>query len=605
MKLIISKLVIFGIILILSECTQARLESGYSLLDKLQEEDNEAVNLGKMHMKSQNRRAKKFQGYRFKSLQSKKYITDLSDATKMLEGWLTISSPAFRNRNFYPSIDHQEIPQTDYQRDNPNFASARNQGAWADNAFYFKARGHYIYYSSTKDDTNVLDSIVPKHVTTIVDYSAPVNKTDVCFNVQDIDNNNFKICAENNTTKLEWMCSLQNELKEQLDYYCTPPEERTIKNQQDIAKGQPPIEIKKLVQNVIIIPTAAKQCNENWNYINKGQEWECTCKEGRQQSPIDLPMKENAELSSLTPMFSYDIVSSNSQVTTVDGMVESGKPVRIRYDKGALRIYHPNLGKIVALDGAVFVAEEISFHTPSEHKLNGVQYDMEMQIVHYGRSKGDISKQYILSFMFKQKPGVYNKFLDKLDFFNLPNPLEPFMDLQNDIYIPNIFYNTEDLDIPVMKSFSFFTYDGSLTIPPCTERTTHIVAADPIPLSNTVLTMFKEALKTPDVTQTVFKENSNNTGKASTTTFTWSDPTNPENNRDVQPLNGRVVYVFDHRRFGCEEFKPKPKNVTPSGHYEKHLAESTDYVFVPGEKPSGLPGALLVSEAEALGQNIA
>jgi carbonic anhydrase len=511
-------------------------------------------------------------------------ITDLNDPNKYLEDWLTISSLSFKNPNKYPPLQNKPIPLFNYTRKNNNYAAARSQGAWSMYAFYFKARGSYVYYTSTKFEFDIIDSIYVSKVESIIDMTAQTNKTDVCFNIYDYTNSIYKLCAKDRLTKLKWMCSIQQFLNQNLDYSCIPEDEKAKKIIENIiTNSEPPLEIKKLIQNVIVIPTRSKTCNENWNYINKGSDWECKCMEGMQQSPIDLPNIDRAIPSPLSPMFSYDIVSSTSEVTTIDGMLQAGEQIKIRYDKGAIRIYHPQFGKIVAMDGAVYVAEEISFHTPSEHKINGVSYDMEMQIIHYGRSKGDINKQYILSFLFKKKPGVYNKFIDKLDFFNLPSIQEPELLLNNDIYIPNIFYTTEDLDIPIMQSFSFFTYEGSLTMPPCSERTTHLVASDPIPVSNTIITMFKEALK-------VRRRNSVENNAL-------------ENNRDTQPLNGRTVYAFDHRKYGCVEYKQKPKMARPTMHYEKQLKESTDYFYVGGEKPSNIPGALVVPQWEALGQN--
>jgi hypothetical protein len=83
--------------------------------------------------------------------------------------------------------------------------------------------------------------------------------------------------------------------------------------------------------------------------------------------------------------------------------------------------------------------------------------------------------------------------------------------------------------------------------------------------------------------------------------MTVKDETIRDNNRETQLRNGRTVYIYDHVRFGCAEFKSRPKKVTPAGHYEKRLAPTTKYIFVGGEKPSGIPGAFVVSEEEAKG----
>ena len=54
----------------------------------------------------------------------------------------------------------------------------------------------------------------------------------------------------------------------------------------------------------------------------------------------------------------------------------------------------------------------------------------------------------------------------------------------NDLFIPKLFYSVNGKDpddILVMKSFSFYTYDGSLAMPPCSEDTIHYIVVDPIP----------------------------------------------------------------------------------------------------------------------------
>ena len=136
-----------------------------------------------------------------------------------------------------------------------------------------------------------------------------------------------------------------------------------------------------------------------------------------------------------------------------------------------------------------------------------------------------------------------------------------------------------------MRPFDFYTYQGSITFPPCTERTIVYVAAKPIQIGSTALQLFQEALRIPDIiTQTGDVIVSNHV---------------PENNRSIQPVNGRPIFYYK----SCEIIKKKV--VVPSGHYEKIIKEATKYFYVNGEDPSGLPGAFVVSKKEALGQNLA
>jgi carbonic anhydrase len=356
----------------------------------------------------------------------------------------------------------------------------------------------------------------------------------------------------------------------------------------------PNITVVNVTQPLIILPTATPTCNENWTYEGRGSNWECICSEGQQQSPIDLPKKDDATLSPIRPVLNYEVIKAGEPAESIDMMnrVQDGlgidDSVKIRYHNGAIKILHPNLGKLVKIDGSVFMGEEIQFHTPSEHTIAGQRFDMEMHVIHYGYSQGDIAKQAVLSFLFKKSPGKYNKFIDSLDFYSLPNPINNYRELYNDIYIPNVLFSSDDDRIPVMTPFSFYTYEGSLTFPPCTERTTYYVHADPLELSSTAISLFKEALRKPDR----IDEHGN--------LVVDSGPT-PENYRATQPSRDREVFIYDHNKYDCPVYARKPKKVQPAGHYEKRLKDATNYIYVNSAEPSGIPGAFVVTEAEAKG----
>jgi len=290
-------------------------------------------------------------------------------------------------------------------------------------------------------------------------------------------------------------------------------------------------------------------------------------------------------LSAIKPLFEYERVSNIAGFDTVDGIMEKGKKIDFIYESNALRIIHANLGKVITLDRNVYFAEEIIFHTPSDHTIDGVRFDMEMQVIHYGRSKKAINKQVVLSFLFIKRPGSSNKFIEKLDFFNLPTKAEPDRDLKESINIAEVFYDSFSEDIPNVMPFSFYTYSGSLTFPPCTERTINYVLSDPIPLSTTAIEMFKEALRMPDL----IDQASNNI---------FVENTKTENNRNTQKQNGRPIFYYDHIKYCGPNFVQKKKLKT-KGHYEKYEKSVIEYFYVPQKAPAGLPGAFLVSENEA------
>jgi carbonic anhydrase len=513
------------------------------------------------------------------------HVVEITDTT-VLEDWFTVQSEFFKLNNKFPSVKTNPgtagVELKDASRVNQRFKLSRTQGGKTNLFFWFKFKKGYFYYFAVKGDLNILDAILIKSIEDNYVPGDGHNKLPTCFDIFDFQSNKFTICADNMDAKLKFLCSIQNYLKTFLDDRCKPD------------SGAAKIVVKKEYKSLIIIPVASKNCNEKWDYSNKGSDWECTCKEGISQSPIDLPVKSASNPNTLAPMFNYERVDIKPDAGTIDGFVEGAKNINIRYEKNAIRIFHPNMGKTVTVDGAVYVAEEIVFHSPSEHTIDGKQFDLEMQVIHYGRSKGDIANQVVLSILFKNSPGRYNKFLDKIDFFNLPSPKDPAVELQHDFFIPSVFIDSDEDDVIAMEPFSFFTYEGSLSFPPCTERTTYFVTADPVPLSNTVIELFKEALIVPMEAAT------NEKGEL---TSIQIDSVN-ENNRETQPINGRNVYLFDHILNGCINYRPPKRNIKKAGHYEKVLRTADEFIQVSGKAPSGIPGSFVVSENEAFGKKI-
>ncbi len=510
-----------------------------------------------------------------------------------IQEWLRISTPDFARNSKYPPVvlpngDQVKI-QTDanYFRINIAFDESNKSGPQNPLDFWFRVTPSQVYYSKDKSDYNVLGSITYTSVT------KDNNPSRFCFNLFENNESSFLICASTDEIRKKIFCQIKKYLNDETPYECSTAEKSA---NVDLSKLPQPMVIEdKVIQPIILIPLPGQQCNENWTYMNNGKDWVCSCKEGLEQSPIDLPEMKSAISSPVTPLFHYEEVAAMSKITTLDGELKAEEYLKIKYYKNALRIFHSNLGKVVTLDGAVYIAEEIVFHTPSEHTIDGKRFDMEMQIIHYGQTKGDISKQVVLSFLFQKKPGVYNKFIDDVDFFSLPNPTNKERDITNNLFIPKVFYSSTDEDIPAMKPFSFYTYQGSITFPPCTERTIHYVASEPIPIGSAPLQLIKEALALPDMKDEV----------SGNIVINDSEPAT--NYRDTQPLNDRSVFHFDHKKF-CgssidEAVNQGKRIIRPNGHYEKLKKKATEYFYVTGTDPSGIPNSFVVDEKEAKGQN--
>jgi carbonic anhydrase len=495
----------------------------------------------------------------------------------LLQNWFVIRSPTFGNNKKFPEIELPDGQQKveylkDFSRINPQYIKGGKIPSQLH--FWFRLTPFFMYYTYNKQDLTLAGSFnVRKNIADL--RWLPGSPT--CMQIFDKNENVWNICEDSVKTLTLWFCKLLKMSGLQKEEVCDP------KNYLGMSPGK--ILIKTVTQPLIIIPMPSKYCNSNWSYAKHGADWECTCKEGKEQSPIDLPPPKKAVENEIKPLFEYEFIDSVMTEDYGPGNLKSGEKNVVKYEAQTLRIKHPNFGKIVTLDGTVYIAQEIVFHTPSEHKVDGGVYDMEMQIIHNGKSVGDTLKKVILSFLFRAKPGVFNKFIDKLNFFDLPNPIEKYREIDQTLYIPHILLNSDDEDLSIMVPFSFYTYQGSLTTPPCNESVIHYIASKPIELSNTALELFKEALRNPDRVD-------HRGNIVSSTSFM-------DNNRLTQPLNGRTIFHYDHTKYNCPDFRRKAPTNNLGGHYEKRVKSTAEYFFVNGMSPSGVPNAYVVPEKEA------
>ena len=507
------------------------------------------------------------------------YDVEMSKIDLDLSDWLTISSASYANTKTYPDIaDHYIHLDKNFTRINDKFISPfTTNGVPTPTSFWFKLNLKYVYYFETKDCINALGRIYLDEVLDVRDLPSDYG----CFSVIEREKNvSYKICAETDFIKKKWLCRLQE--------ICKVNKSKVCGGKRDDAVDHPKFKIKNVIQPMILIPMAAEKCNENWNYLKNGADWQCKCREGDNQSPIDLPPVSKAISTPASPLFEYLPVQVEAESSSHDGLVKKGQNHKIYFRNGALRIYAESFGKIVTLDGAGYYADEIVFHTPSEHKINGKVLDMEMKIIHKAKTEGDFGKTLTLSFLFKRKAGAYNKFIDNLDFYNLPNPYEKVQDLRQEIFIPNIFLDDDIDGSGEMQPFSFYSYEGSTTEPPCNENTLVYVASEPINISYATVELFREALKLPD-----FMDQN---GRIINT----SRNINRTNRRRVQQLKGRAVFHYDKKydcNFPYKHRYPKYRK----GHYERVNKKAIQYYFVDGEKPSMMPGAYVVTDNEAIG----
>ena len=518
-----------------------------------------------------------------------KETKDSKSSDDSLEEWISISSSTFKSEQIYPPLSISSKRTSKLKVNSSNFLI--NQFYKKDSkdeslpkektSFFARLNPPYLSISSSKNSTILLGFNIKSLIT-----QSSISSSKFCFDAISSDNKEYTLCFNSNKSKFKFVCAINAIIKQSI------PECIANATINDTSSSTPETVIDmNEYEPIILIPQQSPYCNADWNYNNKGNDWECICKEGKEQSPIDLD-KSGVIESDIAPLFTFNSLNVEDKLS-VTGQVLEKKYLQFEYQGNALKIFAKNFAKITTMNGAVFEGQEIAFHTPAEHTINGKKFDMEMEITYFGKSVGDIDKQVVLSFLFKKKPGVFNAFLDDLIEFGLPNSVNTKTVIMKNLYIPKIQYDTEYKGEYVLKPFSFFTYQGSISHPPCTERTIRYVVSDPIPISGITLAQFEEALRIP---------NMQIEGQEGIGGMVINDIDGRiENNRATQPLGERSVFFWDHTKYcdSKQEVHVAPKQ---EGHFEKISRKATQYYYVNTPEPTGLPGAFVIDEKEAKGK---
>ncbi len=116
-------------------------------------------------------------------------------------------------------------------------------------------------------------------------------------------------------------------------------------------------------------------------------------------------------------------------------------------------------------DSQKYQLQNISFHTPSEHKVNGDSYDGEIHLMHRGGGQTIIIAVFVLD---GSKHRGLQKLLERLP--RRAGAMSQVTDL--------------DLKQLLPRRKTYYRYIGSITYPPCTEGVTWYVLRQPIYLSS-------------------------------------------------------------------------------------------------------------------------
>jgi len=206
------------------------------------------------------------------------------------------------------------------------------------------------------------------------------------------------------------------------------------------------------------------------------------CAEGRRQSPVDIRATSSASLPKLRSDFGPAALRIAHHEHVADSL-NNGHTIQVSYSPG----------ETLTVGDATYDLVQYHFHSPSEHTVEGKQYPMEMHLVHQSASGGLA----VIGVLFEE--GAHNAAFDPV-WSNLPKSKGTQIHLE---------HVKVDVDALLPPTRTTYRYDGSLTTPPCSEGVKWFVMTTPVQLSAAQIAAFTALVK--------------------------------DNNRPVQPLNGRVV----------------------------------------------------------------
>jgi len=251
------------------------------------------------------------------------------------------------------------------------------------------------------------------------------------------------------------------------------------------------------------------------------------CSQGVEQSPINIDTSSHATVSFLEPL---RIPNTWGKEFLTMSVTEEGLRVTVDQAPTGFRSFPIQLngGRI---NERIFVyLKYIEFHTPSEHTINGVNQDMEVQLYferptlgdHRGRNWVAVSFFYRVDTKKYPKKGAYNPDLFQMFFrkrdpknSNGKSPIKT-------VTASSPFSYTADL-FPFQKYLenwpTYYTYDGSFTSPACDQSIEWYIQDNARPMSPDQLSTFQSFAP-------------------------------GGNNRPVQPIGDRLVWRFGPANVG-------------------------------------------------------
>lgn len=210
-----------------------------------------------------------------------------------------------------------------------------------------------------------------------------------------------------------------------------------------------------------------QEAQTHWGYKgNEGPEsWGAIasdyhlCIDGREQSPINITQAS----------------STGNNTNPVIKAAYNEAPLSIVNNGHTVQVNYTGKSKF-EVNGKKYALKQVHFHTPSEHKINGKAAPIEVHFVHQDK-QGNLAVVGVFA-----KQGEENQEIQKI-FSNIPSQTGQQETHQNISFSPEAIIPTGS---------QAFTYNGSLTTPPCSEKVKWVVYQNPIEVSKQQIKTFKK-----------------------------------------------------------------------------------------------------------------